>query len=69
MSAAAKNPEIGRYEQAVDEVIATCGGDVRGALKALILANEFLEGELQAVCSAVSNGYGRGRLRARPGAH
>ena len=31
------------YDAAVDEAIATCNGDLRGALKALIIANEFLE--------------------------
>ncbi len=36
-----------RYDRAVDSAIATCGGDVRGALKALIIANEFLEEELR----------------------
>jgi hypothetical protein len=35
-----------KYEAAVDQAIATCGGDIRGALKALIIANEFLEAEL-----------------------
>ena len=36
-----------RYDRAVDSAIATCGGDIRGALKALIIANEFLEDELR----------------------
>lgn len=39
--------DIDRYDRAVDGVIATCGGDMRGALKALIIANEFLEEELR----------------------
>jgi hypothetical protein len=34
-------------EEAIDEVIATCDGDVRGALKALLLVNERLETELK----------------------
>jgi hypothetical protein len=34
------------YESAIDEAIATCGGDVHGALKALLAANEHLEAEL-----------------------
>jgi hypothetical protein len=34
------------YEDAVDYAIATCNGDLRGALKALIIANEFLERNL-----------------------
>ena len=35
------------YDAAVDDAIATCDGDLRGALKALIIANEFLERDLQ----------------------
>jgi hypothetical protein len=40
-------PAIDPYETAVDDAIATCNGDLRGALKALIIANEFLERDLQ----------------------
>lgn len=39
--------DIDRYDRAVDSAIATCGGDLRGALKALIIANEYLEEELR----------------------
>jgi hypothetical protein len=35
-----------RYEVAVDEAIASCDNSTRGALKALIIANEFLEAEV-----------------------
>jgi len=35
------------YDAAIDDAIATCNGDLRGALKALIIANEFLERDLQ----------------------
>lgn len=45
--------DLQRYDRAVDSAIATCGGDIRGALKALIIANEFLEEELrQCQCAA-----------------
>jgi hypothetical protein len=40
-------PTIDRYENAVDDAIATCNGDLRGALKALIIANVFLERDLE----------------------
>ena len=40
-------PAIDPYEAAVDHAIATCNGDLRGALKALITANEFLECDLE----------------------
>lgn len=49
MSATSQTPEIDRYELAVDQAIAICGGDVRGALKACIFANEYLKAALQAV--------------------
>ncbi|MGL5164695.1 MAG: hypothetical protein ACRC9K_02265 [Afipia sp.] len=55
MFAPATQRDIDRYDRAVDSAIATCGGDIRGALKALIIANEFLEEELRQVldtCSA-----------------
>jgi hypothetical protein len=58
--ATASEPDA--YEQAIDEVVATCGGDVRGAVKALLVANEFLEAELKASQDATSAGYSRGKL-------
>jgi len=42
-----------RYENALDDVIAQCGGDTRGALKALLAANEYLEAELQHLQAAM----------------
>jgi hypothetical protein len=43
------------YEQACDQAIAMCGGNMRGAIKALIMANEYLEAELQELQAEVSN--------------
>jgi hypothetical protein len=40
-------PASDAYEATVDDAIATCNGDLRGALKALIIANEFLERDLR----------------------
>jgi hypothetical protein len=40
-------PSFDRYETAVEDAIATCNDDLRGALKALIIANEFLERDLE----------------------
>jgi hypothetical protein len=31
----------------IDRIVAACNGDIRGALKALLLVNEQLEAELQ----------------------
>ena len=35
-----------RYEQACDQAIAMCDGNLRSTIKALIMANEYLEIEL-----------------------
>ena len=56
---------LNAYEAAVDQAIATCGGDLRATIKALLIANEFLESELERVSVQVSNGYARGRARLR----
>lgn len=50
--------DLERYDRAVDSAIATCGGDIRGALKALIIANEFLEEELRQCQCAGENDSG-----------
>jgi hypothetical protein len=52
------------YEDAVDEAINACGGDARAALKALLIANEFLEHELERTAVQVSKGYARSRIRS-----
>ena len=49
-------------EAAADQAIATCGGDAREAVKALIVANHFLETELDKLRAAASTGYARGKL-------
>jgi hypothetical protein len=41
------------------------GGDAREAIKALIVANAFLETELEKLRAAVSAGYARGQLLPR----
>jgi hypothetical protein len=52
-----------RLEAAADEAIAACGGDMRNALKALIVANEYLESEVCELMQAVSHAYARGRFK------
>jgi hypothetical protein len=49
-----------RLEIAADQAIAACGGNAREAVKALIVANEFLEAQVAELQAAVSNGYARG---------
>ena len=36
-----------RTEVAIEKIIASCDGNMRGALEALMLVNEHLEAELQ----------------------
>ena len=49
-------------EAAADEAIAACGGDAREAVKALIVANHFLETELEKLRASFSTGCARGKL-------
>jgi hypothetical protein len=44
------------YEQACDQAIAMCDGNLRSTIKALIMANEYLEAELLDLQTAVSCG-------------
>ena len=39
-------------EAAIDGIVASCNGDIHGALKALLLVNEQLEAELQQLYAA-----------------
>jgi hypothetical protein len=55
---------------AADRAIAACGGDAREAVKALLVANDFIEAQLEELRSSVSAGYARGgfdRSRDRKG--
>lgn len=54
--------ESERLDVATDQAIAACGGDMRSTIRALILANEFLEFELE---TQVSRGYMRGAHHGR----
>ena len=55
-------PECDPLELATDQVIAACDGDVRAAVRALIIAKGLLEAELNDVYAATSKGYARGRI-------
>jgi hypothetical protein len=54
-------------EAAVDQAIAACGGDMRSAIRALIVANEYLESEVGELMKAVSHAYARGRFQTYSG--
>jgi hypothetical protein len=48
-------------EAAIDQIVASCNGDIRGALKALLRVNEQLEAELAQFYAAVGlDGMARG---------
>ena len=69
----AKNPapipqsDAEQLDAATDQAIAACGGDAREAVKALIVANEFLESEVGELMRAVSQAYARGRFKTYSG--
>jgi len=55
-------PQTADLDEAADQAIAACGGDAREAVKALLVANDFLEAQLERIRAKVSTGYARGRL-------
>ena len=61
------NQQDDGLEAAVDEAIVACGGDTRAAVRALIVANNFLESEMAELKKAVSHAYTRGRFRTYSG--
>jgi hypothetical protein len=56
MSAPSQLLDNSRYEQACDQAIAMCDGNLRSTIKALIMANEYLEAELEELQAAVAAG-------------
>jgi len=54
-------------ETAVDQAIAACGGDMRSTIRALIVANDYLESAVGELMKAVSHAYVRGRFHSYSG--
>lgn len=54
-------------EAAVDQAISACGGDLRATIRALIVANDYLENEVAELMKAVSHAYARGRFNSYSG--
>ena len=54
-------------EAVVDQAIAPCGGDMRSTIRALIVANEYLETEVGELMKAVSHAFVRGRFHTYSG--
>jgi hypothetical protein len=42
-------------DTAIEKIIASCDGNMRGALEALLRVNEFLETELQQLYATISS--------------
>ena len=49
-------PKTDLYDVVIEDAIATCNGDIRGALKALLIVNEHLEAELVELRAAMATG-------------
>ncbi len=67
MSAQPEREHDDGLEAAVDQAIAACGGDMRSTIRALIVANEFLENEVGELMKAISHAYTRGRFQTYSG--
>ncbi len=63
-SPTAENDEL---DDAVDLAIAACGGDLRATIRALVVANDYLETEVAELMKAVSHAYTRGRFHSYSG--
>ena len=50
-------------EAAVDAVIAECEGNTRAALRVLVLANSYLEAEVERLAHALSRGHQDDNIR------
>ncbi|HEY8007561.1 MAG TPA: hypothetical protein VIE66_12375 [Methylocella sp.] len=62
----AADPSRDDLEANTQAVIAACDGDARAAVRALLVANSYLERDVERLEKAVSLGYVRGRIRRPP---
>jgi len=68
MSSVSKpNEQDDGLDAAVEQAIAVCDGDLRAAVRALIVANNLLESDIADLKKAVSHAYTRGRFRSFTG--
>lgn len=63
----ADQPDDAGLEAVVDQAIEACGGDLRATIRALIVANNYLEDEVAELMKAVSHAYARGRFQTYSG--
>jgi hypothetical protein len=54
--------ESDRLDLAADQAIAACAGDMRSAIRALILANDYLEHRNRELAQYISVGFVRGQI-------
>jgi hypothetical protein len=59
--------DAGELETAIDQAVAACGGDLRAAIRAMIVANNYLESEVGELMKAVSHAFVRGRFHTYSG--
>ena len=57
-----------RVEFQIEKIISACEGDLHGAIRALMLVNEYLEGELVAMQVSMATS-GRSRRRTNYSLH
>jgi hypothetical protein len=57
------DPQATDIETDVETAIALCGGDMRAALRATLIANAYLDAEVERLLELVSPGYSRGKVR------
>jgi hypothetical protein len=65
MPESAPTTDSDRYEQACNQAIAMCDGNLRSTIKALIMANEYLEAELMELQSAKGDHFAEGSPAAK----
>ena len=53
-------------EDEVHEVLVICEGDAVAALRITLIANAFLEAEIDRLSTAVSSGFARGKVGKAP---
>ena len=66
MSELARAVPVDALDVDVQEALEICGGDPMKALRATLIANAFLEAEVDRLSAAVSAGFARGKVRKAP---
>ena len=59
--------DASELDAAIDQAITACNGDLRATIGALIVANRFLETEVEELKKSVSHAYVRGRFQTYAG--